>query len=157
MIQYCVECPGSTPIPPSDPCEGCIIAYGLKMTCDESPAPCGGSINVDLSEINNVDVCTDCVPEYSIVSVDAGGIDAGATSITPDGVLTITTGSDYETRKLYGVTYRVKCACQNLSSTNTVYVCLKSPCEPVSCEEGFECNPCSGACEAVEVDLEVEA
>lgn len=140
-----MACPCNNPIivTPKPSCKDCIIAKTVRYTCDDSPNPCGEEVTIDLSDINNIDICTNnCGATYSIKKYDEEGFDE--VSITSNGVLTYTTSDVFEKQKEYEITYKIQCGCGSpqLSTTAKVIVCRKDLCK--NAPKGAACNHCNG-------------
>lgn len=129
-------------ITPPSTCNDCLVAKTIRYGCDNAPDPCGESVSIDLSAINNVNACKNCVATYSIKKFDEIGF--SSVTVTSEGVLTYTTSSDFEKHKEYEITYKIVCPCGSpqLSTTAKVYVCKKDLCK--TAPAGSKCNKCNG-------------
>jgi len=124
--------------------DDCLIVKDIMYNCDDGPAPCGDSLELDLSEYNDVSA-SECGATYSIRRFDSEGFDS--VSITPEGVLTAVSSDNYKRSDDYVIEYKVTTgSCSVLSATGFIYVCMKNPC-PQEC--GSNCNPCTGGCMTV--------
>lgn len=132
------------------------------MNCNDpnGPAPCegvNGTVTLNLTDYVDVSAATGTIV-YSIVSYDTDffqtlTIDGGT------GVITIGlqgTGVDdapapYSTGE---IVYRVNDTGSILSAVETITVCARNLCES-ACAEGTECNPCTGNCDPIVPDVEL--
>lgn len=131
---------------------GCICFKPYRNLCSKGPEPCGDTFQVDLSEqVSNT--INDGDEVFSLYEVPAEGV-SGLT-LEPDGLLEITTDG-------YGseeVTITVKVCTEKggkeYCSFGDVIICFKDLCKGVVCDDGDECNECTGECESAEADLEI--
>lgn len=138
--------------PPGGTCTGCLKVVSLRIGCDDGPDPCGDTGSIDLSTYNDLSACDGCTPVYSLVSYDEDGF-ASAT-VSSVGLLEFTTSDNYVRHEEYSIIYKVDCPCDILSATGAVYICMKNPCDP--CDEGEECNPCTGNCDPIDPEIQVD-
>jgi len=144
-----------TPVDPKPPsCADCLVGKTVRFDCSNSPQS-GGTLEVDLTLFAAIDACKDdagepCAVEWSI-GISTEGI-SGAT-ITQAGVLTLTAAQELGEHE---VQYKINCPCSNLSTTGCVIICLKDPCEGVTCPDGEKCDGYNG-CVAKETDLTLES
>lgn len=136
---------------PSSSCDDCLIVNSLRLPCDDGPDPCGDTISIDLTTYNDLTAC-DCGddPVYSLVDYDEAAF-ASAT-VSAEGLLEAETDEWYEFNEYPIIRYKVDCPCNLLSATGNVYVCFKNPCSQ-DCYDS--CEPCSGDCPELPLDIEI--
>lgn len=146
-------CPGRNTTPTSPSCTtNCFRAVDVTRGCvDSSPAPCGGTLTIDLAEENNnLNNCTsggvDCPVVYQLISHTSH---FSSVTISSAGELELTVSDSATPSDLGTIRYRVYCTCNSYSSTGKVRVCIKNLCTNVLCEEGDYCNKCTGECDPI--------
>ena len=131
------------PVDPKPPtCDDCLVGKTVRFNCNNSPSTCGGKLEVDLTLFAAINACNECDVEWGIKSYTDG---ISSASITQDGLLTLNAGSGTGEHE---VVYTINCPCSLLSTTGCVVICLKDPCDGVSCPPGQKCDGCRGCVEA---------
>lgn len=142
--------------PAQTKCEDCIQAVSLRFLCSEGPAPCGDTLELNLTDYNihNVNSC-DCGEDvvYSLLEYPKDVFSSVTLSV--DGLLEVTTSDVYVDMEEYTIRYKVDCPCNLLSGTGNVYVCMKDMCAGVICAENEHCDQCNGDCVDDSIDLDV--
>ena len=134
-------------------CKDCLIVRNLYYSCTEAPAPCGGVINLNLADYNDLSACDECTPVYIL-----DGYDPAFSSVTlsSNGVMDITLGNNFNPNETYTIYYSVDCPCSILSASATVKVCFKDICLGVDCPSNQECDKCTGTCVDKQSDLDID-
>lgn len=132
----------STPVPPSDPCDDCLIASSFATDCETSTPPGGSAGVLDLTEYNNYGGCVDdndvaCPLTYTLLSYDTEAL----TNVVIDanGLLGWETTNDAIPGSFVEIHYVVYCTCNNLSAQAVIRVCIRNLCATVLCPVDETC------------------
>lgn len=129
----------------------CICANVYRNVCSKGPEPCSASFELNLNEY--VENSINDSETFELVDFPADGF--SAVTVTSEGVLNATT--DGIGGEEYVIRYRVKTTYEGVeyAAMGYVYLCFKNLCKGVDCEEGEECDNCTGECVDLLADLEV--
>lgn len=145
-----------TPSVISDP-GPCVTGNCLKLpnlTIDPltSVLPCGGSFSIDIGQYADFSYCDTLggTIVWSVTSYDNTVFENVA--ITSEGVVTGSTTSgaleiigDLETERIE-VVVQAACSGTLLAVKRTIKIPIRDACLNKTCESGFTCYPCTGAC-----------
>ncbi len=132
-------------------CDGeCISAPQMLLIGEGSIAPCGERKTILWDDC--MDICTcelkgDAVTysvwseqNLKITSINETGIEIESDAANTDDTLGV-------------ARFIVKCG--SLSVMGSITVVFKKLCLDVNCDDGYECNKCTGNCESMGADLDV--
>lgn len=128
----------------------CLLLSTLRVGCDKGPAPCGDTIQIDLTEFNDV-TASPCEVVYSIYSYDTEMF--SEVTVTPEGIMTITSSDKFVKQEEFCITYKVDSPCSLLSDTADVFVCMKDECKNKNCEGN--CDQCTGDCTDIDPEISI--
>lgn len=145
-----------TPVTPTTPCPDpneCLELCHIIIPPDNGVGPCGqaGQINVmDYQTDGNTTACGADPLVWNVARQDPLGIITTA-SITPEGILTWVTGPGETAGKIGVITLRA--CCGKFSTYIEVLIGVKDLCNCPGCGDCENCDPCTGDCIDVEVDV----
>lgn len=131
-----------------DKCKDCMRTASLVILPQSSVGPCGHTGVIDLSNINNYDVCKGEV-FHKVTSYDKEAFESVSIDDTEGIKIFFTTTKDAIPGEHYKITYKASCIDQNIGSFGIIQVFIKDLCAYTKCEQ---CDPCTGEC-AGEVDI----
>jgi hypothetical protein len=132
--KYCI-CVGSISTPKKPNCANCVVANEIYFGCGQGLVPCGGNTTVDLKTYNPTNPVGTV---YAIIKRDEVAFTAA--SINGSGVLSVTTGEQYNKDLMFGVMYSA--TYEGKTDLGIVSFCFDNPCE-TGCTK---CNWCDGDC-----------
>lgn len=130
----------------------CLIVKDMMVGCDEGPAPCGESVQIDLTVHNDV-TASPCDVVYSLWSYDSTAFKN--VSVTSDGMLLFETTDNFKKHEMYKIVYKVDSPCTILSDTGEVWICMKDLCKNKNCEG--DCDQCTGDCIPLVPEIGIES
>lgn len=169
-IVYKVICPCSNPIlsssgkvyvckkdlcktaPKGAACNNCNGEYikandHIITSINSTLNKCSGSLTFNLSSLVN-ETSTSAIT-YALISATSGLTSVAINSST--GVLTLSKlGSGYTTQKVVWSATN-----GTLTDVAELTIEIKNLCSGVICPQGFICNECTGNCDAITIDLEI--
>lgn len=122
--------------------DNCLKISTLRVGCDDGPEPCGDTMEIDLTEYNNV-TASPCAVVYSLKGYDQTAF--SEVTLTSEGLLTFTSTTTFVKNTEFKITYRVDSPCSILSDQADVFICMKDLCKNTDCP-GY-CDKCTGDCD----------
>lgn len=134
---------------------GCICFRDYTNLCEDGPAPCGDTLDLDISDRVSNSINTSDT-NFSVHSFDQTAF--ASVTVSAEGVISMETTADAVEGKRYTITLKVTTTGgdgNEYAVFGDVFICIEKTCNGVDCPEGQECNPCTGLCEDTVADLEI--
>lgn len=131
-MAYC-RCFGTVKKDPKTVCDDCLRANPVTFGCGQGLHPCGDTTSFELNEYNENKVTA----VYSLLHFDPSFT---AVTISPTGLVNVTTGIAADRARLNQIMYMVQDG--KFKNYGFIFMCFDSMCEP-GCTT---CNDCTGEC-----------
>ena len=96
-------------------------------------------------------------PTFTIIFQDSVFTNVTITEIEDAWILSYTTvEGESDPAEYYEIRYKLVCQDEEwdeLSVIGSAKICIKNLCQGVNCNEGEQCNPCTGECELADINL----
>ena len=154
-MQHCNCVETTIPSTPNTPtcvqCGNCLTVKSPILS--NFVDPCGDSDTYDITTVNDYEVCDGAIT-YQILSFDTIGL--ASVTVSSLGVFTIETTNEAEVGQYYEIVYITRCSDPSIGAIGVIRVGIADPCNGVICADGETCNKCSGECEEITIDLNVD-
>lgn len=126
-------------VPPTENCDGCIVAPKIIWGCDVGPEP-GSTMTFSIPALTNIKTPAGFTYTYEPYDFDQSGFNS--VTVSGVGLVVAKLHMKYEGRKKYRIRYKIRQDDGIQSKTGEIWVCIKNMC----LECNGECDPLNGDC-----------